>query len=556
MRSIGLRLVLSFAAVILIGVGGVAVLAGRETTSEFRTYLDRGRALFVEHMAGSIGQYYRGRGGWSGVELLLQGWLRGPVERLAIADDTGTLVADTSGRDVGQSATAAGFDLGTPLLVDGERVGTLYVMLGGTPFRGPHAIAVAGTEARSSLPRGDDRDRRPDAAAPAGGAESASSPRGRLGWAIQPLNGGRATGEDAGASRGQLAPAAPLARSTAPGTSSAEASFLEGMRQALVLSALGAAAVALLLSLLLTRYLARPLRELALAARRVAAGDLGQRVPIRSRDEVGALAAAFNEMAASLERGEAARRNLVADVAHELKTPLTVVEGTVDAMLDGIYPADQERLQSIREEIALLNKLVADLRELSLADAGGLRLERETLEPAGLVRRAVSAASTRAQTRGLALVADAPEGLPLLEGDTRRLVQVLANLLDNALRYTPAGGQVTVSAAAAPADDGRPAPASGVRFAVADTGPGIPAADLAHIFDRFYRADPSRARRSGGSGLGLAIARGYVEAHGGRIWAESSSAGTTVSFWLPALPSAPGDAAPQAVGVAAAPRHA
>jgi signal transduction histidine kinase len=240
-------------------------------------------------------------------------------------------------------------------------------------------------------------------------------------------------------------------------------------------------------------------------------------------------------------------------------------------MLDGVYPADQERLASIREEVELLNKLVADLRELSLAEAGGLRLEVEPVEPAALVRRAVGAAGARAEARHVTLRAEVADGLPLVAADAPRIAQVLAILLDNALRYTPPDGTVVVGASpqdhAAGGDRERPesvwarlrhatssaasaAPGAGpgVRFWVADNGPGIAPDDLPYVFERFYRADPSRTRRSGGSGLGLAIARRYVEAHSGRIWAESPSAvrpppaaagapqagrGTTVLFWLP-----------------------
>jgi signal transduction histidine kinase len=569
-RSLGVRLALSFAAVILVGVGGVALLAGRETASEFRTYVERGRLTFVEQLAASATQYYRRHGDWSDVDLLLQGWTRGPIERLTIADADGTVVADSGARGVGEDAAASGLELGTPLQLDDRPIGTLYILVGPSFSRGPRAVAVQGGEVRELVPPTGGRERRPAAedepasgdggtvqqpesaddnvvqqpAAPgaAGADRAASNASGRAdrrGGRPQPAPAvGQAGAEPGPRARGPRGEAAgpPLSVAVPPPAApgSAEAGFLDRVSRALLLSALGAAALALLLSLLLTRYLARPLRELATAARRVATGDLAQRVPIRSRDEVGALASAFNEMAASLERGEAARRNLVADVAHELKTPLTVVEGTVEAMLDGVYPADREHLESIRDEVTLLAKLVADLRELSLADAGGLRLEREPLDPAALVRRAAAAASARAEARGLTLASEVSDDLPLLAGDSGRLAQVLANLLDNALRYTPAGGRVTVSAvgtAAEPGDD-----TSGVRLAVSDTGPGIAAADLPHVFDRFYRADPSRARRSGGSGLGLAIARGYVEAHGGRIWAESAGGrGTTVAFWLPAL---------------------
>jgi signal transduction histidine kinase len=579
MRSLGVRLALAFLAVIVVSVGGAAILAGRETANEFQTYVERGRVLYLERVGNGLADYYRARGTWAGVEPLLQGWLRGPLDRLAVADASGTIVADTAGRSVGETATDAGLGPGTTLLVEGQPTGALYATVSGSAFRRPpQSISL------------DENDRgRLRIRAPAGTADEA-----------EPRGSGPRDRDAAGAGRGPSGAALPP--QPPPQTPySLEAGFLERVDRAILFSALAAAALAGLLSLLLARQLAHPLRELAAGARRVAAGDLTHRVGVRGGDEIGAVAVAFNDMAASLERAEQARRSLVADIAHELRTPLTVIEGTVDAMVDGVYPADAERLGSIREEVALLTKLVADLRELSLAEAGGLWLEPEPLEPAALVRRAVAAAGARAEARHVNLCAEVPDDLPLVTADPARVAQVFGILLDNALRYTPPGGRVVVgaraetrgapaergeagggmlarfrhaapaqaaapalTAAAAPASavppppngvahDGpappapRPATGDGVRFWVADDGPGIGPDDLPHVFERFYRADPSRARRSGGSGLGLAIARRYVEAHGGTIWAESPSApsgtddasgrGTTMAFWLPIAPT-------------------
>jgi two-component system OmpR family sensor kinase/two-component system sensor histidine kinase BaeS len=585
MRSLGVRLALAFLAVIIVSVGGVALLVGRETAQEFQSYVDRGRLLYLERVANGLTHYYQVRGDWAGVEPFLQGWSRGPFERLALADASGTVIADTADRAEGRDAVEAGLGPGTPLVVNGQRIGTLYVTVAGPLMRrAQRALALEASEGgryrmRAATPM-PDAPERADAEPDRPRRERADEPAG-----------------DAGSRGPFLGPLALVLPSPPAALPSPEVRFLERVNHAIALSALAAAALAGLLSLLFARQLAHPLRELATGARRLAAGDLRYRAPVRGHDEVAALAVAFNDMAASLERLEQARRNLVADVAHELRTPLTVIEGTVEAMLDGVYPADQERLASIREEVALLTKLVADLRELSLAEAGGLRLETEPIEPAVLVRRAVAAAGARAEAREITLVADVAEGLPLVPVDATRIAQVLANLLDNALRYSPPGGTIVVGASLAPprspgartehdggllarlrhaagaaharhtgttgvrdaagpaSDERRPAgppieSRPGVRFWVADEGPGITPADLPYIFERFYRADPSRARRSGGSGLGLAIARRYVEAHGGRIWAESPNGaaagsqqrGTTVAFWLPAI-TAPAAAA-------------
>jgi signal transduction histidine kinase len=566
-RSLGVRLALAFAAVIAVSVGGVGFLVGRETTNEFQLYVERVRGLYIERVAAGLVRYYRTRGDWTGVETLLAGWLRGPLDRLAVADASGTVVADTAGQGVGEAAATVWSEPGTPLVIDGQQVGTLYATVAWPPFWRVRALRAEGADAAERVgPPATDAGGRDaaDATSPAARGQSPEDQGPSAKWrAVQKVAGGVAPVPPGDAEPRILAL---LPRGGAPfpaavtALPSAEAGFLERVYRAILLSALAAAVLAGLLSLLFARYLAQPLRELARGARRIAAGDLSQRVPVRRQDEIGDLAAAFNEMAASLARAEAARRNLVADVAHELRTPLAVIEGTVDAMLDGVYPADRERLESLREEVALLTKLVSDLRELSLAEAGGLRLEVEPVEPAALVRRAIAAAAPRAAERQVALVAEVAEELPLVLGDTVRIAQVFANLLDNALRYTPPGGRVVVGAAAAPLagapppsvgpahSDGAPARSSeerdaaqGVRFWVADTGPGIAPEDLPYVFDRFYRADPSRSRRSGGSGLGLAIARGYVEAQGGRIWAERADGqGAVLAFWLPAARNASG----------------
>jgi signal transduction histidine kinase len=526
-RSLGVRLALAFLAVIVVSTGGVALLASRETSDAFQTYVERGRYSYLDRVLATLHEYYRRRGSWTGIDAVLPSLAR-PQDRLVLADSTGLVVADSDEETLGQAAAALGLGPGVPLVVEGQVVGTLYATLTmPASWRGPRTVVVEGGS-KGPVLRAVVEGKEPGPPPPEAGEREARRPPARH------------------------AALGPEIHRPPPTLASPEASFMERVGRALIVSALAAAALAALLSLLLARQLAQPLRELAAGARALAAGNLRQRVRVRGRDEVAELAVAFNEMAASLERAETARRHLVADVAHELRTPLTVIEGTVDAMLDGVYPADRERLESIRDETRLLAKLVADLRELSLADVGALRLEREPLEPGALVRRAVTAAAARATARGIELRAQVADDLPPVLADEQRVTQMFANLLDNALRYTPPGGTVTVSASAAPEpghEGKRATPRQpGVCFAVQDTGPGIAPADLPHIFERFYRADPSRSRRSGGSGLGLAIARGYVAAHGGHIWAESTPGeGTTIRFWLPAEPAAGRAPVPEAL---------
>jgi signal transduction histidine kinase len=233
-------------------------------------------------------------------------------------------------------------------------------------------------------------------------------------------------------------------------------------------------------------------------------------------------------MAASLDSSEQARRRLIADIAHDLRTPLSVIEGTVDAMLDGVFEPTPDNLSSIKEETTMLTGLITDLRDLSLAEAGQLKLETGPIDVADLVRRRINQIEVIAQKKGVAIRADLPEGLPKVTGDGKRIEQVLTNIVNNALNYTPEGGNIDVTVTP---DAGR----TGITITVADTGEGIPSDQLPHIFERFYRVDEARSKKSGGAGLGLAIAKQMVELHGGKIWAESEvGKGSKFSFTMPA----------------------
>ncbi len=301
--------------------------------------------------------------------------------------------------------------------------------------------------------------------------------------------------------------------------------FLSDLRTSLLFAALVAVGVAVVLGVVLAQTMTGPLRRLTLVAHRVAAGDLAQRVPVTGGDEIADLGTAFNTMAAALARAQEERQDLVADIAHELRTPLAVLQSHVEAMQDGLVPADAEHLATLHEETALLSRLVEDLRVLSLADAGRLELRREPLDLVAVARATLEESASLAAGRGVTLrLEDGGAALPVL-ADAGRLRQVLHNLLSNALRFAPAGTDVTVSLRR---EDSR-----GV-CTVADQGLGIPSEDLPRVFERFYRADRSRARATGGSGLGLAIVRRLVEAHGGTIVAESPPGqGARFTFRLP-----------------------
>ena len=301
--------------------------------------------------------------------------------------------------------------------------------------------------------------------------------------------------------------------------------FLEEFYRALTFGTAGATFVALLLGALLARSLTRPLRELTSATIAVSRGELDQRIPVRSRDELGVLAQSFNKMSSELSRAETLRRQMTADVAHELRTPLSLILGHAEALSDGVLPPSEETFDIILDETQRLARLVDELRTLSLSDAGELSLVRDTTDMAELLKRAVAAHQPEALERGVDLALDMAEGLPDLYVDPDRIAQVLHNLLSNALRFTPDGGRITLSASRA-GDE--------VELAVRDSGPGIARDEIDNVFERLYRTGKARRRSDGGTGLGLAIARSIVEAHGGRIWVESElGQGATFRVALP-----------------------
>jgi two-component system OmpR family sensor kinase/two-component system sensor histidine kinase BaeS len=294
------------------------------------------------------------------------------------------------------------------------------------------------------------------------------------------------------------------------------------------------------------RRITSPLSKMMTAADALAEGDLAARAPVEGSGEFRDFARSFNRMAEALETANRHRRELLADVAHELRTPLTIIQGNLEGLRDGVYEATPEHLDLVLDETQRFGRLVEDLRLLTLAEAGQLPLDAQALDVPQLLADVRDAFDCQASEAGIALALAVEEELPPLYADPQRLGQVLGNLVTNALRHTPPGGEVTLGAASvtpgasAPAGADAPLGAgpTGVLLWVADNGEGIPAEDLPRVFDRFWRGDPARSHERGaGSGLGLAIAKGLVEAHGGRIWAESRAGeGTTVSCLFPVLP--------------------
>jgi signal transduction histidine kinase len=451
MRSLWLKLTLSFLVLAIFVALFMAILINSAVKGGFRAYLLTTYRAEAELLAPILAEYYSLNGGWEGIDgfinslLAPRAWRRGfgiimRQTRIIVADEKGVIVADSAGEMKGKRLSPAELSLGAPIVVGNDLVGTVLVAWGR-----------------------------------------------QIVW-------------------GQV-----------------EESFLANVRRSLFLVILGGCLLAVVIGAIMAYQITHPLRELRQAAAEIASGNLGKRVQIRGEDEVAELARSFNEMAEALQQQEEKRRQLLADIAHELRTPLSVMRGHLEALLDGLYPLDSEHLTPVYNETLLLQRLVEDLRTISLAEAGKLPLEKTQFDLTELIKEILEMAEAVANEKGLNLQCFVEEHLPIY-ADRQRIGQVIHNILSNAFNFTPEGGVVTIRARKVD---------SKVEIAISDTGPGIPPEDLPHIFDRFWRKEPSRSRATGGSGLGLSIAKELVEAHGGTIEVQSTvGKGTTFTIRL------------------------
>lgn len=302
--------------------------------------------------------------------------------------------------------------------------------------------------------------------------------------------------------------------------------FNQAITEILTFGILFSLLTAIVMSIFTARRIIGPIQTMMLASHKIASGDYHERIPVSSLDELGALARSFNQMAEQLEQIEQRRLNLIGDVAHELRTPLSSIRSIMEGLVDDVLPSEPATFLSIQHEVSRLQRLVQDLEELSRAEAGQIALNFQSLEVKNLIQAAMDRLAPQYEEKGVELHLDLPTKLPEARADQARLTQVLLNLLGNALQYTPSGGQVTISAW----QDGQE-----IIVEVRDTGIGIPVEHLPHLFERFYRVDKSRSRAGGGSGVGLTIAKHLIQAQGGRIWAESPGVnqGSTFTFTLP-----------------------
>ena len=460
--SLQFRLVVGFAIILALATGGVGLFTGQAAHRQVHHIQGEFDRARSNRINATLAEFYRETGDWNGVQAL--------TKRAGFLSDREIVVVNEAGDVIGDSRRrreAAGHhphrSRFAPIVVGETQVGSVLV-------------ATAGEGPGRPEPGGD-------------------------GDGLSPANAHGGIAEP------------PLIR------------FSESIGRSLVWAGLVAGAGGILLVSLLSRRVLRSVSGLTTAARALGSGDLSRRVDVKGKDEVAELGHTFNAMADALEDAARQRRNLVADVAHELRTPLSNVQGYTEALKDGVLQPDAATLNTIHQQVLYLARLIEDLRLLAETEARDFRLRQEVESVAEIVRHTAEAFRPKAEAAGIVLVVELPEDLPPVWLDRTRIEQVLGNLVDNAIRHTPPGGTVTISAL----DN-----AGAVTIAVSDTGEGIPADLLPFVFDRLYRADPSRARATGGAGLGLTIARKLVEAHGGSIRAESAAgAGSRFVFDLP-----------------------
>lgn len=480
-NSLIFKLIGAFLVVIATGSVMISILTSRATQSAFNLYTTRNGQAWAQQLAPGLADYYVSNGSWQGVDAVLQ---VGSVP----ASGTGATVVPGSGMGMGRGMgrqLSGGMMMGAMeqrlILADGQGmvVSDTQNELVGKQIT-PAELKIGAPILVNNKQVGT--------------------------LMITPLN--------------------------LSGSGNIAGDFLTSVNQAIISSAGIAGIIALILGAMLSFQITAPLRQLKKAATAIAQGDLSQRVTVRSRDELGEVGHTFNLMAENLANAEMQRQHLVADIAHELRTPLAAIQGTLEGMQDGILPLDEEQVAALHTETILLNRLVGDLRLLSLAEAGQLKLEQQAVSPAEWVQGVAERMKSQASLKRIHIETDIQPDLPDVWIDSDRITQVLNNLIGNALRYTPENGTIRVALTGSP---------QFIQIAVSDTGPGIESDALSFIFDRFYRADKSRTRSSGGSGLGLAIVKQLVEAHGGKVSAESpvfqdaesGSYGTRISFTLP-----------------------
>jgi signal transduction histidine kinase len=465
-HNLNFRLLTAFTIVIVVIIGSVFFLTYRTTRNEISQVGERLESMQDRRVQTELSRYYQFIDSWDGVQPLVVQWGNLYGRRIVLTDNNGIVVADSSENLLGNTYNDDKAD---------QNMAQVQITAPDQPFD----LFVTSDQSQPGQPE----------------------PKSNTIGTLYVLHGdlpdiNRAALQITYSSIGRY--------------------FLWG--------GLLAIAIAILLTFFLSRRILAPVKALISATRQFGKGDFSRRVAHEDKGELGELASSFNSMADDLEHTQRLRRNMVADVAHELRTPLSNLKGYLEAISDGVVKPDEALIHSLNEEASSLSRLVEDLQELSLADAGELKMTLQPEDITRLIKESVTTLQTKAAAKGLKLTADIPDILPLLNIDTHRIKQVLNNLLENAIAHTGRDGTITLTARQQ--DDM-------VYISVSDTGEGIPPEDLPMIFERFYRVDKSRARTTGGSGLGLTIAKRLVEAHGGTIKVKSKPGqGSTFTFTL------------------------
>jgi two-component system OmpR family sensor kinase/two-component system sensor histidine kinase BaeS len=512
-QSLWIKLLGIFILTILVSNSVIIFLVNRATTGQFEMYVTEAGQQWAAQMAPVLADYYARNSSWQGVEAILQNPLRYGV---AAASGVSSQSNSQSNRQNGGSWNEGTWEMnGRDMMGEGswemdgrdmmneerweqqwwpneqERMMNVWTTSGNRlVLTQPDGLVVADTNNQlvgsQLLP--DD-----------------------LARGMPVLVNGRPIG---------VLIVTPLDAPATPG-----GNFLSAVNRSVLWATAAAATVALVMGSMLFLQMTRPLHSLSTAAKGIATGDLSQRANPEGQDEVAQVARTFNQMADSLQEYETERRHMTAAIAHELRTPLSIIQSNLEAMLDGVLPTDADELVLLHQEARLLNRLIEDLRTLSLADAGQLQLHLEQVNVGEVAGQVAERLQLHAQEKGILLETVINPDLPLVQADPERLAQIFTNLIANALRYTPQGTRVELSVRTVNGS---------VETAVSDNGLGIPPDELPKLFDRFWRAEKSRSRATGGSGLGLAVVKQLVEAHNGRIIVESTRGlGTRFTFILP-----------------------
>jgi signal transduction histidine kinase len=463
-HNLNFRLLAAFTLVIVIIVGSMFFFTYRTTRNEINRAGERLETLQDRRVEAELSRYYQFAGTWEGVQPLVTQWGNLYGRRIVLTNADNKVVADS----------------------DQRLLGDIYTESNGKPL-------VRGTVVISGIT-----------------ADQNAQQTGQFLWPTVDT-------EDIGTLY-TFSGLTGLNRAAMQITYSTIGRFF-------IWAGALAIAIAILMTFLLSRRILSPVRALTKAARQLGKGDFSRRVDYGGRGELGELASSFNSMADNLQRIERLRRNMVADIAHELRTPLSNLKGYLEAISDGVVKADETTIRSLNEEASSLSRLVEDLQELSLADAGEIKINPQEEDISRLIKETVNIAQTKAGAKGISVSYNLPGAVSPVNMDIYRIKQVLNNLITNAIAHTGKDGQITLGVRE---ENGK------VYVSVSDTGEGIPPEDLPMIFERFYRVDKSRTRATGGTGLGLTIAKRLVEAHGGTIEVKSEvGRGSTFTFTLP-----------------------